>query len=166
MSVDNTAGDGRRLTGGTVLACLVTFFVIVAVVNGIMIRFAISTFGGLETSSSYQAGLTFKQDESEARAQEDRHWQVKADLRAVGGNTLIEIDARDPAGNPLTGLEASALLQHPTDARHDRKIVLSENATGHFRGTTDPEPGQWDVMIELSRGGERLFRSRNRVVLH
>ena len=36
---------------------------------------------------------------------------------------------------------------------------------GHFVGNTDLAAGQWDLVIELSRQDERLFRSKNRVVL-
>jgi hypothetical protein len=42
---------------------------------------------------------------------------------------------------------------------------LSEAAAGQFRGTAGALAGQWDLVIELSRDGTRLFRSRNRVVL-
>ena len=46
-----------------------------------MIRAAISTFGGVETGSSYQAGLAFEREIAAARAQDALHWQVKANVR-------------------------------------------------------------------------------------
>jgi len=36
---------------------------------------------------------------------------------------------------------------------------------GRFRGTGARFSGQRDLMIEFSRGGERMFRSQNRVIL-
>ena len=159
-------GNGARpLSGRTVLFCLIAFFAVVALANGIMIRAAVTTFGGVETSSSYQAGLAFAREAAAARAQDTLHWQVKAGVQPLAGRTLVEIDARDAAGRPLPGLQASANLSHPTDRRADQAVTLSEDASGHFRGTAQPIAGQWDVVIELSRDGERLFRSRNRVVL-
>jgi nitrogen fixation protein FixH len=86
-------------------------------------------------------------------------------VRPADGKTLIAIDARDAAGLPLAGLEATMLLQHPTDRRADQTVSLSEDASGHFRGTAAALAGQWDVLIDLTRGGERVFRSRNRVML-
>ena len=77
----------RPLTGRTVLICLIAFFAIVAAVNGIMIRAAISTFGGVETGSAFQAGQAFKHDIEAARAQQSRHWQVKANVRRADGGT-------------------------------------------------------------------------------
>lgn len=162
----NDNGTPRPVTGRTVLACLIAFFAVVFAANGILVGAAVSTFSGLETSSSYQAGLTFARDAAAAHAQDELHWQVKANVRAAPGKTLVEIAARDAAGRPLSGLQATARLSHPNDKRADQDVSLSEETTGQFRGTAESVVGQWDVIIELSRDGERLFRSRNRVVLN
>jgi nitrogen fixation protein FixH len=155
----------RPVTGRMVLFCLVAFFAVVSLANGIMIRFAVTTFGGVETSSSYQAGLAFGRESAAAHAQDELRWQVQAKVQLTGGGTLVDIDARDAEGRPLTGLQATARLSHPTDRRADQVVVLNEDTLGRFRGTAGAIVGQWDFIIELSRGGERLFRSRNRVVL-
>ena len=60
------------------LVGLVAFFAAVAGVNAIMIWAAVSTFGGVETESSYQAGLAFAQETAAVAAQDALHWQVKA----------------------------------------------------------------------------------------
>jgi nitrogen fixation protein FixH len=148
-----------------VLFCLIAFFAVVALANGILVRAAVTSFGGVETASSYQAGMAFAREIEAARAQDERHWQVKAKVLPGAGITRLEIDARDAAGQPLAGLQASAQLAHPTDRRADRMVSLSEAASGQFRGTAGAMAGQWDIVIELSRDGTRLFRSRNRVVL-
>jgi hypothetical protein len=44
-------------------------------------------------------------------------------------------------------------------------VVLNEGAAGQFRGYGSPLTGQWVLVIELSREGTRMFRSRNRVFL-
>lgn len=162
----NDNGRPRPLTGRTVLACLIAFFAVVFAANGILVGAALSTFSGLETSSSYQAGLAFARDSAAAHTQDELHWQVKAKVHPVAGKTLVEIDARDAAGRPLSGLIATAHLAHPNDRRADLDVSLSEGTAGQFRGTVGPVVGQRDVIIELSRDGERLFRSRNRIVLN
>jgi nitrogen fixation protein FixH len=91
---------------------------------------------------------------------------VTAQVRLAPGATLVDIEARDSAGRPLAGLTATAQLAHPNDRRADQAVSLNEGAAGQFRGTASPVVGQWDVVIELARDGERLFRSRNRVVLN
>jgi nitrogen fixation protein FixH len=156
----------RPLTGRAVLLCLIGFFAVILLANGILIRAAVTTFGGVETSSSYQAGLAFARETAAAHAQDELRWQVKAKVQPIGGKTLIDIDARDSEGRPLAGLQATARLAHPTDRRADQAVALSESAPGRFRGVAYAIVGQWDVIIELSRDGQRRFRSRNRVVLH
>jgi nitrogen fixation protein FixH len=155
----------RELTGRTVLMCLVGFFAVVAGVNAIMIRAAVSTFGGVETANAYQAGLAFGRDIAAAEAQDALHWQVRAKVAADNGATLVEVIATDAAGRPLAGLRATALLAHPTNGRGDHIIPLDENAPGTFLGRTTAVTGQWSLVIELSRDGNRMFRSKNRVFL-
>jgi nitrogen fixation protein FixH len=163
--VDGEACSLRPVTGRAVLFSLIAFFAVISLVNGIMIHAAVSPFGGVETSSSYQAGLAFAREAEAARSQEALHWKVDARFRVTAGVTLLDIDARDAANAPLTGLGARAWLVHPTDRRFDRDLTLREAPAGHFGATVGNKPGQWDLVIELSRDGERLFRSRNRVVL-
>jgi nitrogen fixation protein FixH len=171
MSTDAfTNGDGCRqkeVTGLKVFLCLVAFFAVVVAVNGAMMYVAVSTFAGLDTENPYAAGLAFEQEIAAVRAQDALHWQVQGKVdRTDAGATTVEISARDAGGHPLVGLTASVALVHPADERLDHSLVMSEDAPGHFTGTSDQAAGQWDLVIELSRSGERMFRSRNRVVLH
>lgn len=165
-----TGGDGcpaKEVTGRTVLVWLVAFFGIVAAANAVMIRAAVSTFGGLETESSYQAGLAFAREAADARAQDALHWRVDARLSpARDGATNVVVDARDAAGRPLRGLAAAARLVHPADQRDDQVVSLRETQPGEFRGAAAAAAGQWDLVLELARDGERVFRSKNRVLLH
>src|ERR1041384_6344729 len=114
----------RPLTGRTVLICLIGFFAVVFIANGIMIRAAVSTFGGVETASSYQAGLAFARESAAAHAQDELHWRVSAQVRRAADATLVEIDARDSAGRPLARLNATARLAHPNDERADQPVAL------------------------------------------
>jgi nitrogen fixation protein FixH len=155
----------REVTGRTVLVCLVAFFAAVAGVNAIMIKAAVSTFGGVETESAYQAGLAFAKESAAIAAQDALHWQVKAKVSEEASATLVEVIASDAADRPLAGLEATARLVHPTDKRADRVIALDEGAPGRFRGYGELVVGQWALVVELSRDGARVFRSRNRVFL-
>jgi nitrogen fixation protein FixH len=161
----NASSKPKELTGRTVLLCLVAFFAVVTGINAVMIRFAVSTFGGVETESAYQAGLAFARETREAAAQDALHWQVSATVSAAGGDRLVEVTARDAAGRPLAGLGAAARLAHPTDKRLDHVIELHERGAGRFEGRSDAPAGQWTLLIELDRDGARMFRSRNRVFL-
>jgi nitrogen fixation protein FixH len=159
--------DGKefRVSGRMVLAAFVGFFGLVAGVNAIMIYAAISTFGGVETESSYRAGLAFAREAATVEAQDARHWSVTAKAATEGDATVVEVTARDASGQPIGGLLATASLVHPTDRRADHTVPLTSDGAGRFRGITAASAGQWDLVIELSRDDERLFRSKNRVWL-
>ena len=81
------------------------------------------------------------------------------------GAKRVDIVARDATGQPLTGMTLSAVFERPIDRRLDRDITVTEDSPGRFHGVPRSPSGQWDLVIELSRHGDRLFRSRNRVVL-
>ena len=55
-----TSAARRELTGRMVLICLVAFFAIVAGVNAVMIRAAVSTFGGVETAECLSGRPRFR----------------------------------------------------------------------------------------------------------
>jgi nitrogen fixation protein FixH len=150
-----------------VFASLVAFFGVIFFANGVLVHKALSTFGGVETESSYQAGQMFEREVARAKAQDDKHWQVDATLApAADGGTLLDIRARDSAGAPLAGLDANVTLERPTDRRLDRAVTVRADKAGHFHGDAEKlAAGQWDLVIELSRQGERQFRSRNRIIL-
>jgi nitrogen fixation protein FixH len=157
---------GFRVTGRFVLVAMIAFFGVIFSANLIMARFAVSTFGGVETESSYKAGLAFKAEEEAAKAQADRNWAVDAAVKAVSpGVTRVEISPRNAAGAPQAGLTLALQLLHPTDARLDHIIAVEETAPGVYSGTTEAAPGQWELRLAFSKEGERLFRSTSRVIL-
>jgi len=155
----------RRWTGRGVLLALVGSFGVVFIANGTLIHEALSTMSGLDTDSAYQAGQQFEHEVAQAKAQDERHWNVDAKVTPALDGARLDIFARDATGHSLGGLDASAVLERPTDRRLDREIVLVEDSAGRFHGSAAVPAGQWDLVIELSHHGEQLFRSRNRVVL-
>ncbi len=156
----------REVTGRTVLFWLLGFFGFVMVVNAVMVKAATSTFGGLETGSSYKAGLMFKQEIASAERQTALHWRVDGKLtRDKAGDAVLDVAVHDAKGAALTGLTAMARLAHPADARQDREVPLSRTGAGAFHGAVPAAPGQWELVLDFDRDGERVFRSRSRVTL-
>jgi nitrogen fixation protein FixH len=166
-ALDHSAEQPRRpLTGRAVLFGFIAFFGVVAGVNAIMLRAATSTFGGVETGSAYKAGLEFKNELAASEAQDALHWRIGAEIRhGESAGWIVDVRASDPAGRPVAGLTATARLAHPADARRDRIVPLSALADGRFQGSADAEAGQWMLVLDFYKGAERMFRSRNRVVL-
>ncbi|MBX6425921.1 MAG: FixH family protein [Variibacter sp.] len=156
----------RPLTGRAVLIWLLAFFGVVIGANAVLIEAAISTFGGVETASAYKAGLAFNGELAAAQRQQALRWTVTGHAeRAADGAAVVELRVATAEGVPPAGVTAKATLAHPADARFDRSVDVAEVAPGVFRGAAAVQAGQWDLVIDLFRGEERVFRSRNRVML-
>jgi nitrogen fixation protein FixH len=158
---------GRPLTGRAVLVSLLAFFGVVIGVNGVMMALAIGTMPGLESEKPYQAGMTYNAEIETARAQAARRWTVASHVgRNAHGRATARVEANDAAGAPVGGLTITVRLIRPTDQRSDRAMRLGEREPGSYVGeAADVAPGVWDVEFEAARASERLFRSRNRIIL-
>lgn len=163
---EGRGGRRRELTGRAVLAMLLAFFGVVFTVNFIMARFAVSTFAGVETESSYKAGLAFSAEYQAAERQVARHWKVDVAIGSAGeaGRDVL-VTVRNADGKPLSDLIADGRFAHPTDARRDVDLDLQPLGDGRYRARAAAGPGQWDLVIDFAQGDERLFRSKNRVQL-
>jgi len=156
----------RELTGKHVLLCLIGFFGVVFAVNAVMVKAATSTFGGVETSSSYKAGQMFEREVARAEQQDELRWQVGGKIaRNDAGEAVLDVSARDAQGMPLRGITARARLAHPADERRDHLIALDLTGAGLFHGETQAQAGQWELIVDLYRGETRVFRSHSRVTL-
>ncbi len=155
----------HRWSGWTILIVLLAFFGVIFAVNGVMVYAALSTLSGTDTDSAYQAGLQYEQEVAQAQAQDARRWQVDGKLTPSATGERVDLSARDAAGRPLSGVDASITFERPTDRRLDRSVALVEDGAGRFHGSTELAAGQWDLVIELTRDGAQMFLSKNRVVL-
>src|SRR5262249_35220763 len=150
---------GRPLTGRMVLIMLLGFFGLVIAVNLVMVREAISTFGGVDTPSSYQAGLDFKAEERAVAAQDALRWRVDARLHRSDQGETVATPGIDPEANPFPGLAANARFANPADERRDVPVALRETVRGPYAGVAVVGSGQWTFDVVIGRAGNRLFHS-------
>jgi nitrogen fixation protein FixH len=164
----STRPSQRQITGRMVLLMLLAFFGVVIGVNVTMMKLAISTLPGTEVDSAYSASLGYEKEIAAARDQDARHWEVDAHVeRANNGVAMLQLTARDKEGRPVTGLKVAGRFERPADKRADQAIELSEVGFGIYRGRLDAvAPGQWDLVLEGDQGGQRMFLSKNRVLLN
>ena len=158
----------KPLTGRAVLVMLVAFFVVVFGVNGLMMRLAIQTLPGTEVDSAYSASLAYEKEIAAARDQDARAWKVNAHVqRATDGGATVQVEARDNRGLPMSGLTFQGRFERPTDRRADQPVDLTEVGGGVYRGSAPLiAPGQWDLVLEGDAAGQRMFLSKNRVLLN
>jgi nitrogen fixation protein FixH len=153
-----------------VLSMLVTFFLVVAVVNSIMLTVALRTMPGLDARNGYDASQNFNRDIiARAEAQAQRGWTSEAQLLLRSGVLALEVTFRDRTGHGIEALDVSVQLSHPAQRRLDRVASLLELGAGHYRAELEGfEPGAWGVVIEArdkAPSNETLFLSRHRVLL-
>src|SRR5579864_5277589 len=158
----------KPLSGRFVLLTLLGFFGVVFAVNFLMMKLAIDTLPGTEVDSAYSASLGYEKEIAAARDQNMRNWQVDAHIqRGLDGDAMLQIEARDNGGVPISGLKFLGRLERPTDQRADRPVELAEVGIGIYRGIASSiAAGQWDLVIEGDAVGRRMFLSKNRVVLN
>jgi nitrogen fixation protein FixH len=163
-----SSSNGRPITGRFVLIAVVAFFAVVIGVNMVMMRLAIATLPGTEVDSAYSASLAYQKEIQAAHRQNERDWRVDAHIeRQPGGTARLSLDARAQDGAPLAGLSVFARLERPIDRRADQVFEMTEDGGGSYRGAAQGvAAGQWDLVIEADRNGQRLFLSRNRVILN
>jgi nitrogen fixation protein FixH len=158
----------KPLTGRKVLVILVAFFGVVISVNVIMMRLAIGTLPGTDVDSAYTASLGYEKEIAAAHDQNARNWRVDAHIqRGTDGGATVQVEAHDNGGRPMTGLKFQGRLERPTDKRADLPVDLAEVGIGVYRGSAaQVAPGQWDLVLEGDAAGQRMFLSKNRVVLN
>jgi len=155
----------EQLTGRHVLAWLGAFFGVMFAVNVTMIYLAIHTLHGSELENSYDASQAYNKRIADAREQDQRGWKVNVMTRAEGEGERVMAEFRDRNGAPISDLEVTARFQHPFDEAQDRETTLASDGLDYEGIATPVPPGRWTLVIEASRGSQRLFRSENKLAV-
>ena len=140
MSEEDTQDGGRKLTGWHVLAIFVGGFGIIFAVNFYMAYSAVSTFPGMEVSSSYADSQTF---DDRREAQEALGWDASV---ALEGDTLI-LTLVDDAGRPVYPAELDALLTRPTSRLEDQPLDLVRGPNGALTAPVSVSEGRWRLRL-------------------
>jgi nitrogen fixation protein FixH len=145
---------------------VLAFFGVIFTANFFLVRAALSTFSGTETDTAYKDGLAYNTELQASRRQDALGWTVDAHVeRSAEGHARIDVHGA-AKGQPLGGLEGAAKLEFPADKKFDRAGDLVATGSGSWRAEIENvPPGQWDLVVTLTKGGERMFMSRNRVTL-
>jgi nitrogen fixation protein FixH len=156
---ETVAAQGAPLTGAKVLAMLLTFFVVVFGVNGVMMYDAISTFRGQTADHPYEAGLKYNGELAAAAAQDQRGWKVELTM-----SDGVRASFRDAEGKPLEGLAVAGMFAAPADTKRDRAFAMVETSPGVYAGPAAPA-GVWEYQLTAKRGDATLFQSASRLTL-
>jgi nitrogen fixation protein FixH len=160
------AREPRPITGRFVLITFIAFFSTIAAVNGVMMTLAIRTMPGLDVKNGYVASQAMNGEISAMRQQAERGWKADIVVQLRSGSAPLAVRLRDRDGVPVTGLDVKARLAHPAVTRADHTATMTEASPGHYTAEWPGIlPGAWTIVVEADRGNERVFASRNRIVL-
>ncbi|GAB5447844.1 FixH family protein [Gymnodinialimonas sp.] len=137
----------RKLNGYHILGIFGGCFAVIVSVNLFMAFQAVSTFPGLEVSSSYADSQTF---DVRRHAQEALGWEASVEAT----RTELTLTLVDEAGRPVYPAELSALLTRPTTRANDQMLELTRGPNGTLVAPADLDVGRWRLrMIGVSRDG-------------
>jgi nitrogen fixation protein FixH len=166
VSGRSAAALPREITGRFVLVAFLLFFGVIAAVNATMVTLAVRTMPGLAVKNSYDASQVMNAEFDAMRAQSARGWSADATLRLAGGVAPVLVTLAGPKGEAISRLNVIVRLAHPALTRADHVAVLRETSPGTYSGDfPDVQAGGWTFIIEAMRGPDRLYTSRNRIVL-
>lgn len=132
---------GYELTGGHVLLSLVAFFGVMLLANGIFVYYAITTFGGGDTSDPYRKGLHYNDTLAEATAQDARGWRIELSYNRGAGQLSLLL--HDKERRALRGLAVASTLGRPATDKEDMALKLVEGDPGVYSGSVRLADGQW-----------------------
>lgn len=161
-STDRRRGESR---GAVIPWLFVGGMLLVILVNGALVYFAVSSFSGLSTGDAYDKGLTFNHRIATIDAQLAKGWRMTMSTRVTGGRLDLAAEFRDRAGTPLDGMIVEGYLVRPTSAGHDRAVRLAGMGGGRYQADTVlPLPGEWLLTLSAQRG-EDTWQTTRRVHL-
>jgi nitrogen fixation protein FixH len=152
------------LKGRHVLLTLIGFFGVMLIVNGIFVYYAITTFGGGDTSNPYQKGLHYNDTIAEAARQSERGWT--ATLAYADGRIALKL--KDRQDQPVRGVRLEGSIGRAVTDSQDRNVELKEVDPGSYVAAIDLGPGQWVVQLqseELAASGDPYYRMKQRLLV-
>lgn len=149
---------GFRLTGWHVLVILTAFFGVTFAVDTIMVMDAYRTYPGEVSSQPYEDGLAWDSELDQQHAQAALGWRMTAGVIAPG---MIELTARDRAGQPVLLPRIEARLERPATEQGRRDVRFAMTAPGVYRAAVGAFTGAWDLRLSaFDRQGRRFDAER------
>jgi nitrogen fixation protein FixH len=136
-------------------AILVAFFGVVILVNLVMARLAIGTFGGIVVENTYVASQHFNRWLEQAEASEALGWDATVERREDG---KLEVQL---SGAPA-GVTLAAEARHPLGHQPDADLAFEYRGGGRFLSDERLPAGRWIVRLAATNG-ERTWRQERRL---
>lgn len=131
------------------------------VVNIILIALAFLSPPGLVVENYYEKGKAYFYDQAQAKADQERlGWQMNLDLPKApvintGESYLVRVLDRE--GLPVEGGHGEFAAYRPAENGHDMFLPMRDLGAGYYGAeVTFSKPGNWDLIVTVQRGEDKL----------
>jgi len=164
--MSETVWFAKGIDGRHVLLGFIAFFGVIFLVNGIFLYFALTTFGGGDTSDPYRKGLHYNDTLAQSARLAELGWKEQLVYGAETGRLALSLSDKD--GQPVSGLHIDATVGRAATDRQDIAVKLGEAQAGNYTAVLRLAPGQWVVQLQsedLSRAGDPAYRLKQRILV-
>lgn len=140
------------------------FFGVVIAVNIGYIYIAKKTWRGVVTEDSYQKGLNYNDTLKQIEKQKELGWLVEIKPTNIGRNKM-EILVKVSGNKSSLGEDTNVMITFTRPTQEGFDFIVSDTSKyTHRFDVTFPLPGQWDAVIMISQGQDKLYLTRHYVV--
>jgi len=143
---------------------IVACFAFVTAVNGALAYFALSSETGLVARHPFELGNGYNRILDAGAAQDALGWKGTAQFAPERGRAgRIVVALSDAGGAPLAGLAVTVAVVRPVEPLPEQHLTLTA-ANGRYEApVTLTRPGQWELRVTASRGGD-VYQFAERIV--
>ncbi len=164
MTASTAAKPGFTLKGWHVAVILVTFFLLVFIVDGLMMFRAYSTFPGEVVAKPYEEGIGFNAEIRRRAAARAMGWTAALLDSRANGRVRLVLSVTDRDGKPVDGLSFTGSLSRAVTTRGAEALHLTRIAPGTYETTAVGGAGLWDFSVMSAAPGGKLFEVEQRLV--
>lgn len=139
-------------------------FVVVSAVNATMIYFATTTFTGVAVEKPFERGIAYNKLIAAAETEAKLGWTVETSAQRQPAGVQLAINVLTASG-ALDGATIAGRLHRPLEPLADVPVTVAHVSPGRFLAELgDVKPGQWDLIMVVQRGNDKLHVTRRLLV--
>ncbi len=143
----------------------VLFFLVVFIVNGFFVYFAVSSFTGVTTEGAYTKGVAYNEVVAQKRKQDALGWQDNFSLENDGDHYKISLSFSDKKSGELIPIDkVTGILFRPSNSGHDLNLNFTNSEETYVAEFIPPLKGQWEAHI-VAYKGDNLIKHRYDVTI-
>jgi len=139
---------------------LIASMLVVFAVNGRFIYKAVTTFPGEASGDDFDLSNRYDAVLQNVARQAALGWKIDAKVDRAALHLFLK--AKD--GGKLVGAQVAADVMRPMGPEHLQQVVFVEHAPGVYDAPVALETGQWDAMLRIEAGHDKM-RVTQRIIV-